>query len=123
MVVEAADISVELHYFSKAEGDAIEERGEFGFFAGRPAKDAVAADADEQENAVVQVMNVRLAHEKVHVRHGLAHDEKNTDTGDDEGADEAEEGDAREFMRGLTGNVLSDVFGMLRVTWRHRASG
>ena len=126
--VAAAEVQPHAEFIEgEAKGDAIEERGEFGFFAGGPAEHAVAADCNEQENAVVQVVDVGFAHEEVHVRHSLAHDEKDEDAGEDEGADEAEKRDAREFVRGLARDALGDVLGVMlgvfrvRVVRRHRA--
>ena len=72
-------------------GKPVQNGGDRGGAADRPAEHAVAGDAGQHENAVIQVVNMRPLHEEIHVRNGVRHDEKHQRPREQKGEEKAEE--------------------------------
>jgi hypothetical protein len=99
--VAAAEVQPHAEFIEgEAHGDAVEQGGEVGGAADGTAEDAVAGDGGEQEDAVVEMMDVGVLQEEIHVGHQLGHDEKDADARDEEGEEEADERPAREPVGG-----------------------
>ena len=79
--------------------DAVEQGGELGLASGGSAENAITAHGREQEDAVVEVMHMGAVQEKIKIRQGIRHDEKDADAREQEGDEKAEQGSARQPVR------------------------